>query len=106
MLCSPPAGAAQHPHHRLHGDSGKPPCLTAGCMVMATNDSAHVADNLAAVSVSRASGAVLLAEAQRGAGVSAWAPSCVPPALPLCSGPTHLVCNCMSALSISAYQHY
>jgi hypothetical protein len=53
---------------------------------MATNDSKRVVDNLAAVSVSRASGAVLLAEAARGAGVSAWAPSCAPWASPVCIG--------------------
>lgn len=52
---------------------------SAGCMVMASSDSASANSSLAAVSVSSATGALLLAEAARGASVSAWAPPCVPP---------------------------
>lgn len=61
------------------------PCA-AGCMVMASNESASANTSLAAVSVSSATGALLLAEAARGASVSAWAPSCAP----LCRKRSHL----------------
>lgn len=49
---------------------------------MASNESASANSSLAAVSVSSATGALLLAEAARGASVSAWAPPCAP----LCCG--------------------
>ncbi|KAK9818848.1 hypothetical protein WJX81_006352 [Elliptochloris bilobata] len=45
-----------------------------GCMVMATNGSGPANSSLVAVSVSSATGALLLTEAARGASVSAWAP--------------------------------
>ena len=45
---------------------------------MASNRSAFSNGSLAAISVSSATGALLLAEAARGASVSAWAPRCVP----------------------------
>ena len=45
---------------------------------MASNESASANSSLAAVSVSSATGALLLAEAARGASVSAWAPPCAP----------------------------
>ena len=45
---------------------------------MASNESASAHTSLVAVSVTSATGVLLLAEAARGAGVSAWAPPCAP----------------------------